>query len=68
MTEPLYTVTDLAELLAKLPIGTSESQEILEFARRLDNRYQWQSKRANVAATMLGHSMIEEALMDENDV
>ena len=68
MKDPIFTLTDLADRLAKLPIGTEDAEAILDFSRRLENQYKWQVKRVNTAATMLGHSIIEETLMDEDDV
>jgi len=61
----IYTVEDFEERLSELTIGTDDVQQLMEFVRMLDKRYQWQSQRCDVAANMLGHQMITEALMHE---
>ena len=68
MDKIIYNVDDFTERLSELAIGTEDAQALTEFVERLDARYQWQARRAQVAAKMLGHSMIEDALMDEDDV
>jgi hypothetical protein len=65
MTQNIYTVEDFEERLSELAIGTDDVQQLMEFVRRLDKSYAVQSKRCDVAASMLGHQMITEALMDE---
>ena len=65
MARYIYTVEDFEERLSELAIGTESVQDIMEFVRRLDNSYESQSKRCDVAAMMLGHQIITEALMDE---
>ena len=65
MARYIYTVEDFEERLSELTIGTESVQDIMDFVRRLDKSYESQSKRCDVAAKMLGHQMITEALMDE---
>jgi len=64
----IYTVEDFAERLSELSIGTEDAQQLMTFVNSLDVSYRRQTKRLKIAATMLGHSMIEDALMDEDDV
>ena len=68
MARQIYTVEDFEERLSELTIGTESVQDIMEFVRRLDDRYNWQSKRCNIAARLLGHDLINECMMDEDDV
>jgi len=65
MTRIIYTVEDFEERLSELAIGTEDVQQLTDFVRMLDKSYAVQSKRCDVAANMLGHQMITEALMDE---
>lgn len=65
MARYIYTVEDFEERLSELAIGTESVQDIMEFVRRLDDRYNWQSKRCDVAANLLGHDMINECMMEE---
>tara|TARA_X000001382_G_scaffold128496_1_gene118339 strand:+ start:482 stop:682 length:201 start_codon:yes stop_codon:yes gene_type:complete len=65
MARYIYTVEDFEERLSELTIGTESVQDIMEFVRRLDDRYKWQSKRCDVAANLLGHDMINECMMEE---
>ena len=65
MAKNIYTVEDFEERLSELTIGTESVQDIMEFVRSLDKRYQWQSKRCDVAANLLGHDMINECMMEE---
>jgi hypothetical protein len=66
MTHNIYTVEDFEERLSELAIGTEDAQQLMDFVRWLDTHYRKQSKRVDVAATILGHGMIENALMDEH--
>ena len=65
MNQNIYTVEDFEERLSELTIGTDDVQQLMDFVRMLDKRYQWQSKRCNVAANLLGHDVINECMMDE---
>jgi len=67
MARQIYTVEDFEERLSELTIGTESVQDIMEFVRRLDAQYNWQSQRCNVAANLLGHNVINECMMEEND-
>lgn len=64
----IYTVEDFEERLSELTIGTEDVQQLMEFVRRLEKRYEWQSKRCDVAANLLGHDLINECMMEEDDV
>ena len=66
MAKHIYTVEDFEERLSEFTIGTESVQEIMDFVRRLDDRYKWQSKRCNVAANLLGHDLINECMQDED--
>jgi hypothetical protein len=61
----IYTVEDFEERLSELTIGTEDVQQLMDFVHTLDKRYEWQSKRCNVAANLLGHDLINECMMEE---
>ena len=65
MTKNIYTVEDFEERLSELTIGTDDVQQLMDFVRSLDSRYKWQAKKCNVAATLIGHSTIDECMMEE---
>ena len=67
MSQPIYNVEDFEERLSELTIGTEDVQQLMEFVRLLEKRYTWQSKRCNVAASLLGHNVINECMMEEDD-
>jgi len=67
MARQIYTVEDFEERLSELTIGTESVQDMMEFVRMLDKRYEWQSKRCNIAANLLGHNVINECMMEENN-
>ena len=66
MARQIFTVEDFEERLSELTIGTESVQDIMEFVRRLDAQYNWQSKRCDTAARLLGHDIINECMMDED--
>jgi len=65
MAQLIFTIEDFEERLSELAIGTEDAQQLMDFVRLLDKSYESQSKRCDVAAMMLGHQTITEALMDE---
>jgi len=67
MAKNIYTVEDFEERLSELTIGTDDVQQLMEFVRLLDKRYELQSKRCDVAANLLGHNVINECMMEEDD-
>ena len=67
MTKNIYTVEDFEERLSELTIGTEDVQKLMDFVRLLEKRYEWQSKRCNVAANLLGHNVINDCMMEEDD-
>jgi len=67
MAKHIFTVEDFEERLSEFTIGTESVQEIMDFVRRLDNSYKWQSKRCHVAANLLGHNVINECMMEEDN-
>ena len=67
MARQIYTVEDFEERLSELTIGTESVQDIMEFVRMLDKRYEWQSKRCNIAANLIGHNVINECMMEEDN-
>jgi len=67
MTQNIYTVEDFEERLSELAIGTEDAQKLIDFVRLIEKRYVWQSKRCNVAANLLGHNVINECMMEEDD-
>ena len=60
----IYNVEQLEEFLATLAIGTEAVETIVEFAELQQHRLDWQAKRVNTAAQMLGHDLINECLED----
>jgi len=62
----IYTLEDFEERLSELTIGTEDVQQLMKFVRMLEKRYEWQSKRCNVAANLLGHNVINECMMEED--
>ena len=67
MTKNIYTVEDFEERLSELTIGTEDVQKLMDFVRLLEKRYEWQSKRCNVAANLLGHNVINDCMMEEDN-
>ena len=67
MSKTISTVEDFEERLSELTIGTDNVQQLMDFVRLLEKRYVWQSQRCNVAANLLGHNMIDESLMEEDN-
>lgn len=67
MTRNIYSVEDFEERLSELTIGTEDVQKLMDFVRLLEKRYEWQSKRCNVAANLLGHNVINDCMMEEDN-
>jgi len=67
MTQNIDTLEDFEERLSELAIGTEDAQKLVDFVRLIEKRYVWQSKRCNVAANLLGHNVINECMMEEDD-
>lgn len=65
MARNIYTVEDFEERLSELTVGTEDVQQLMEFVRSLDSRYKWQARKCDVAATLIGHSTIDECMMEE---
>ena len=68
MARQIFTVEDFEERLSELTIGTDDVAQLMEFVRMIDKRYEWQSKRCNIAANLIGHNVINECMMEENNV
>ena len=68
MAKNIYTVEDFEERLSELTIGTEDVQELMLFVRRLEANMKWQSKRLETASNMIGHYVINDTLMDEDNV
>ena len=68
VTKQIFTVEDFEERLSECAIGTEQAKELMEFVQLMDRRYKWASKRCDVAAQMLGHDMISECMVEEEDV
>lgn len=64
MTKNIYTIEDFEERLSELTIGTENVQKLMEFVRMQDRRIQFQLKKIDIAANMLGHNLIEECLIE----
>jgi len=64
MTKNIYSVEDFEERLSELTIGTENVQKLMEFVRMQDRRLQFQLKKIDIAANMLGHNLIDECLVE----
>jgi hypothetical protein len=64
MTKNIYSVEDFEERLSELTIGTENVQKLMEFVRMQDRRIQFQLKKIDIAANMLGHNLIDECLIE----
>lgn len=62
--KPIYSTAQLKEFLSTQPIGQEVVDAIVAFAEIQDARIDWQGKRVNVAANMLGHDLINEMMED----
>lgn len=60
--KPIYNLEQLKEFLSTQPIGVEAVDAIIEFAQLQDNQLAWSRKRCDVAASMLGHDLINENL------
>ena len=65
MIPTIYTIEDFEERLSELTIGTEDVQQLMNFVRMLDRAHKRQDQRLKAAATMLGYTMIEDAMLDE---
>jgi len=64
MSQPIYSVEDFEERLSELTIGTEAVQQLMDFVRMQDRRLQFQLKKMDIAANMLGHNLIDECLIE----
>ncbi len=64
MSQPIYNVEDFEERLSELTIGTEDVRNLMDFVRMQDRRLQFQLKKIDVAANMLGHNLIDECLIE----
>ena len=64
MAQPIYNVEDFEERLSELTIGTEDVQKLMEFVRMKERRLQFQLKKIDIAANMLGHNLIDECLVE----
>jgi hypothetical protein len=64
MTKNIYSVEDFEERLSELTIGTEDVQKLMDFVRMQERRLQFQSKKIDIAANMLGHNLIDECLIE----
>lgn len=64
MSQPIYNVEDFEERLSELTIGTEDVQKLMEFVRMQERRLQFQLKKMDIAANMLGHNLIDECLIE----
>ena len=63
----IYNVEDFEERLSELTIGTEDVQQLMDFVRRQEQRVRMQAKRLETAASLVGHQMITECMMGEDD-
>ena len=61
----IYSTVQLKEFLSTLAISSEATDAIVAFAEIQDSRIDWQGKRINVAANMLGHDLINEMMMED---
>jgi hypothetical protein len=64
MTKNIYSVEDFEERLSELTIGTEDVQKLMDFVRMQERRLQFQLKKIDIAANMLGHNLIDECLIE----
>jgi hypothetical protein len=64
MSQPIYNIDDFEEILSGLTIGTENVQKLMEFVRMQERRLQFQLKKIDIAANMLGHNLIDECLVE----
>lgn len=64
MENKIYTMEKFEEFLSKQPIGVEAVEAIKEFAQLLQNRCDFQTRRCNTAAQLLGHDLINECMED----
>lgn len=65
--KPIYSVEDFEERLAELAIGTEEVQQLMDFVTLRERQLKHQIAKINTAANWVGHSVINECLMEEQD-
>lgn len=58
----IYNIEQLKQYLSTLPIGTEAVEKITEFAQLQNNQLEWSRQRCDVAASMLGHDLINEMM------
>ena len=64
MAKLIYNVVDFEERLSELAIGTDNVQQLMEFVRVLDAQNSNLQARLNHAAQMIGHSVIQDTLIE----
>ena len=62
----IYNVEDFEERLSELSIGTDDVKQLMDFVHRQEQRFRWQAKRLETAASLIGHNTISECMMDED--
>lgn len=63
----IYNIEDFEERLSELTIGTEDVQQLMDFVRRLEQSNRLQSRRLDTAANLIGHQMITDCMMEEDD-
>jgi|DEB0MinimDraft_6_1074348.scaffolds.fasta_scaffold73311_1 hypothetical protein len=65
--KPIYTVEDFEERLAELTIGTEQVQQLMDFVNLRERQLKHQMALVNTAANWVGHSVLNDCLMEEQD-
>jgi len=65
--EPIYTVEDFEERLSELAIGTDQAEQLMDFVKLREKQLKFQAARLDTAANWIGHSVINECLIEEQD-
>jgi hypothetical protein len=65
--KPIYTVEDFEERLAELTIGTEQVQQLMDFVNLRERQLKHQMALVNTAANWVGHSVLNDCLMEEKD-
>jgi hypothetical protein len=66
MSQDINSIEDFSERLSELTIGTEDVQKLMEFVHRLNRNANALQFRLNHAAQMVGHSVINDTLIERD--
>ena len=64
---PIYTIEDFEERLSELAIGTDQAEQLMDFVKLRERQLKHQMAMVNVSANWIGHSVIQDCLIEEHD-